>query len=650
MTRAAALAAAVLLAPSLTFAQAEVLTAVSSGVANAQSRSVALTVPADCYQCAIVACGQRVGHATTRSATYGAAAMDEIAYYNAGNFTSSVTLWYLASPATGTADVTCNLTHGGNLNTNCGAWLVRNADLADLLEDFDGGAGTATSRSVTVDVTAAGIALACLQVSQVPTETGDVDAENWRETGTGQQRAVGASQAIGSTGTITASYTFASASNAMGMVSLNGVAAATPTPTPLESSTPTSTPTITPTVTPTDTPTATPTDTPTATGTPTEPPDLVCQVAQFGAAQSLALAGSSRSWTSPGNALVSDDAYATTGTLSEGQWSDYLLWRDIDHFGLYDGIEVIGITLRYEWWGSTYCEDRHVLARLPDGEFAGENRAAPGAYPADEEYLERGARWDTWGLGWCFASSSADCPDPNDVNLADPQAGFALAVQRRPTGTGGTGAGIDHGEVEICYLIDGGTPTPTETPTVTNTPTITPTATPTSTPTVTPTATDTPTVTPTATPTNTPLDTPTSTPTRTPTNTPTNTPTVTETATPTETPTITPTATDTPTETPTATPTGTPTATPTETPSSTPTVTATYTPTGTPTETPPATATSTATPTSTSTRTATPTVTPTQTLTPTMTPSFRAPRHSIRIERGRINVVIPAAPPIRIAE
>ena len=216
--------------------------------------------------------------------------------------------------------------------------------------------------------------------------------------------------------------------------------------------------------------------------------------------------------------------------------------------------------------------------------------------------------------------------------------------------------------VDIQYIIEDVTPTPTVTPTRTPTLTPTPTTTITITPSVTPTISITPSITPTIsnTPTNTttptqtitpsqtdvcPLPTPSvtptipSTPTPTTTNRPTSTPTQTVTQTPSITPTITTSVTPTKTVVPSSTPTTTQTITPTVTPSlsvsvtptntpdptttpsttitSTPSVTPSITVTSTPTNTPDPTTTPTKTPTSTI--TSTPTVTPTKTTTPTNT-------------------------------
>lgn len=252
----------------------------------------------------------------------------------------------------------------------------------------------------------------------------------------------------------------------------------TPTPSP----TATLSPSPTVTRTPTTTRTATPTASATPTVTPTPPPDLICQTVHFQApVQNLALDGSERAWfsTTLNHALIHDSSYALTGSpVSLGSYTDFLYLSHIAPAGLYDGIEIYGIELRYETMHASF-RDYEVRVVRADGSLGAESRARADAYPSAATMLTRGSASDLWGESWCFAAAG-DCADPQAINLAHPSTGFAIAQERH-----GSGAGtprIYYAELDVCFTLAGGTPTPTETPTPTATATTTATHTVTPTP------------------------------------------------------------------------------------------------------------------------------------------------------------------------
>lgn len=592
--------------------QATLIASGSSAIAETNTRSVSITVPSGCYNCVLIACGFQRGsnNSASRSATYGAAPMTKQVGANGTNRTNA--LFTLASPSAGTADVTC--AWSGTGFSHCGAMLIKNADLADLIEatGSDSTAGSGTSVSAAVNAEVNGFVAACYGSSQTSaytsSVTGGVSTSAWNVPGSSAlQHARGTYQEVGSAGSKTASFSSSSgAVNSLSVLSINGVPEPTATPTP----TLTNTPTVTPTPTLTNTPTATPggaiqllvhtsalkpqESTSTLSVTVPDPCSSCVLIVGTtgGAASATGVTFDSAAATSYGSALT------TSGATS--------LWvLAAPSVGTHD--------VTVSWTGTA---GRVVAAWV----FAGVDQTTP-----VEDWDEIGG-----GSGTSFT-----------VDLAAAGAGrwSVAAINGGPStwtgigntrqfehlsgifyGAGGNGSNKGPGTVAVGYSSGGtnsfvgmvalllqppsaATATPTHTPTVTNTPTQTPTVTNTSTHTGTPTETPTVTHTPTGTPTHTHTHTPTSGATNTPTPTPTPMifvpPHGGEAATPT------------PTETPTNTPTLTPTQTPTHT----------HTPTGVPTNTPTNTGTSTVTPTATNTPTVTSTPTVTNTAAPTETPT-----------------------------
>src|SRR5690606_6836967 len=117
----------------------------SSSITEASSQSVSITVPTGCFNCVLIACGfsRSSNNSASRSAAYGATGMTEQVGANGTNRTNA--LFTLASPTAGTANVTCSWSSSGW--SHCGAMLVKNADLTDLIEatGSDSTAGSGTS-------------------------------------------------------------------------------------------------------------------------------------------------------------------------------------------------------------------------------------------------------------------------------------------------------------------------------------------------------------------------------------------------------------------------------------------------------------------------------------------------------------------------
>lgn len=216
------------------------------------------------------------------------------------------------------------------------------------------------------------------------------------------------------------------------------------------------------------------------TPTPTSPAGLECVELSFTAASQVAFDSSGDSWANVENALASDDSRARSSP-GDGVYSHYLIVDNLNTGILYDGITIFGITLKIESQANfaTTTSEYDIRCIRDDGSYCSTNLASYGNHAglATDDTRTHGADYDLIGEGWCF-NSSGDCLDPNDINLADVDTGFALSYIRN----GAVGVeDVDAVTVRVCFTGDG-TPTPTNTATVTPTFTPTPTATATKTP------------------------------------------------------------------------------------------------------------------------------------------------------------------------
>lgn len=523
-----ALAVVLLLLAGAAHGQATLIASGSSTIAEANSRSVSITVPSGCYNCVLIACGWQRGsnNAASRSATYGAAPMTEQVGANGTNRTNA--LFTLTNPTAGFANVTCSWSGTGW--SHCGAMLVKNADLADLIEatgsDSTAGSGTAVSASVNAAVN--GFVAACYGSSQTSaytaSSTGGVSTSAWSEPGSSALRhAIGRYHEVSSAGSKTASFSTSSgAVNSLSVLAINGVPEPTVTPTP--------TLTYTPTIT--NTPTITPTPTATPGGkiqlrahasvlAPQEATSALSITVPDPCVDCVLVVGSTNS-ADVATAVTFDSAAATqvaSATTASGGTRLHVL---IDpSVGTHDVVVTrggaIGEFAIAAWVFSgvdqaTPVEDVGTVGSGTGTSFTVDLDAAGGG---------------RWSVAMVYGPGGGTPYSWTGVGVTK-QFEFLGAVHNI---TGGNGSNKGPGTESVGFTSSSSTffvgmaalllqPAPDPTPT--QTPTNTPSSTPTATPTETPTATDTPTVTQTPTRTSTP----TITPTRTPTNTatPTNTP------------------------------------------------------------------------------------------------------------------------------
>lgn len=154
----------------------------------------------------------------------------------------------------------------------------------------------------------------------------------------------------------------------------------------------------------------------------------------------VSLAGSSASWTNPGNALSSDNSYASASLSSNGDFTDYL---QITNFGFNIGVSntIVGIEVEIEKFGDK-VKDNQV--RIVKGGSIGTTDQSDNANWSNTDtnsYTLYGASNDLWGETWT----------PSDINASD----FGVAISARRVGGGGGAAvpNIDHIRITVYFEI-----------------------------------------------------------------------------------------------------------------------------------------------------------------------------------------------------
>ena len=153
----------------------------------------------------------------------------------------------------------------------------------------------------------------------------------------------------------------------------------------------------------------------------------------------VAIPGSSATWSTTGNASVSDDAYTGTGDIAggAGSYTDYLVATNFG-FAIPGGATITGIEVSYERSDASGLSSDYRIRIVKGGVIGSTEMSTSTAYPATDAYNIYGNPFDSWGETWTDA----------DINAAD--FGVAIAAQRNAAG-GTSAAVIDHIQITVYY-------------------------------------------------------------------------------------------------------------------------------------------------------------------------------------------------------
>lgn len=205
-----------------------------------------------------------------------------------------------------------------------------------------------------------------------------------------------------------------------------------------------------------------------------------CVTLQFQTVGDFTLTGSTGSWTSDSNAIGSDNSRAIGPSISNGAYTPYLRFSNINTGLLYDGVTITGVSLTWEGQSTVTGSAEYKVVAITDTSTVGSEDKASYSFATSgaDQTVTKGGPTDTWTDGFCYDSDS-DCTPSSAINLFDDDSGFAIAFTQ--AGATSTSVRIDDAQLSVCFT-GPGTPTPTSTNTPTRTPTPTPTPTQTNTP------------------------------------------------------------------------------------------------------------------------------------------------------------------------
>jgi hypothetical protein len=155
----------------------------------------------------------------------------------------------------------------------------------------------------------------------------------------------------------------------------------------------------------------------------------------------IAIAGSSQTWTNMSNTAGSNDSYATFGDLpnTAGAYTDYLIVSGFGFVVPYGGV-LSGITVEIERSDANGLTADYSVRIVKNAMIGASERASGIAYPATDAYQSYGGLNDLWGETWSHKEISS--------------ASFGVAISAQRTATGGITAGtIDHVRITIHYQL-----------------------------------------------------------------------------------------------------------------------------------------------------------------------------------------------------
>jgi len=156
-------------------------------------------------------------------------------------------------------------------------------------------------------------------------------------------------------------------------------------------------------------------------------------------------------WTNPGNAVASDNIYATMllSSSTVTVWGNFLQVTNFG-FSIPTGATINGITVGIERKVSStsFNPKDHTVKLVKGGTIQGNNKASASVYPTSDAYATYGSSSDLWGL------TLTD----TDVNAST--FGVAISCQCDVTAKSATAFSIDHIRITVDYTVSSGaTPT-----------------------------------------------------------------------------------------------------------------------------------------------------------------------------------------------
>src|SRR5687767_6586803 len=155
----------------------------------------------------------------------------------------------------------------------------------------------------------------------------------------------------------------------------------------------------------------------------------------------VAIPGSSSTWSNTSNSVVSDNSYSSFGDLSggAGSYTDYLVVSNFN-FAIPDAAVISGIMIEVEDSDPNQLTSEYRVRILNGGIIGSYEKATGAAYPATDAYRTYGGNGDLWNDSWT----------PKDINNAS--FGIAIAAQRNAAG-GVTAGEIDDIRITVYYQL-----------------------------------------------------------------------------------------------------------------------------------------------------------------------------------------------------
>jgi hypothetical protein len=154
---------------------------------------------------------------------------------------------------------------------------------------------------------------------------------------------------------------------------------------------------------------------------------------------SVALTGSSRTWSNPGNAVTSNGQRATTtNSGGAGSYSDYLQATGFG-FSVPVNATILGIVVAVQRDDAQNNTRDHAIRIVKAGTIGATDKALAANWPTTEAYQSYGSSVDLWGETWT----------PADIN----NAGFGFAIAASKIAAGAQADRINHIQVTIHYSI-----------------------------------------------------------------------------------------------------------------------------------------------------------------------------------------------------
>ena len=159
-----------------------------------------------------------------------------------------------------------------------------------------------------------------------------------------------------------------------------------------------------------------------------------------GSLTTVAIPGSNKTWTNPGNASPSDNVYSTFGNLTGGvgSYTDYLVATNFG-FALPSGIVITGIVVEVERADPSFRTSDYQIRIVKGGVIGTTERSGGAGYSSTDSYQLYGNPGDLWGDSWT----------ETDINAAN--FGVAISAQRSNPGSTTANARVDDIRVTVFW-------------------------------------------------------------------------------------------------------------------------------------------------------------------------------------------------------